>query len=180
MSARRALLALAVTAVPTLSGCGWERLYADPQTAPASAELREIKVLPIAERIGQRLEMALRNALNPDGAAARFRYALSTTLLYSLSNLGLQSQGTATLGQIDVHATSYLTDISTGKILLTISLHDQNAFELNPNQYSTIVGEDDAQRRTVVELSQEIVRRLNLFMEQRAAPAGVKQVEAVW
>lgn len=169
MPPRRGVLALMVGAGLTLSGCGWERLYADPQSGPAGAELRAIKVLPISERIGQRLEMALRNALNPDGEATPSRYALSTTMLYSLSNLGIQSQGTATLGQIDVHSTSYLTDIKTGKILLTISLHDQNAFELNPNQYSTIVAEDDAQRRTVAELSQEIVRRLNLFMERKAA-----------
>lgn len=179
MADRRTVLALIILLALPLSGCGWERLYADPEDSPASADLRAIKVLPISERIGQRLEMALRNSLNPRGEPTPTRYALSTTLVYSLSNLGIQSQGTATLGQIDVHSTSNLTDIKTGQNLLQISFHDQNSFELDPNQYSTIVAEDDAQVRTVAELNEEIVRRLDLFMQQRAAERAPKKAEAL-
>src|SRR5579871_4138777 len=93
-----AAAALFLWLVLPLSGCGWERLYADPATGPASADLRAIRVAPIAERIGQRLEMALRNALNPTGQPTPYRYTLATTLSYSLSNLGLQSQGTRPWG----------------------------------------------------------------------------------
>jgi hypothetical protein len=169
-----AFAALTILLALPLGGCGWERLYADPQTGPASAELRAIKVQPIAERIGQRLEMALRNSLNPGGEPTPYRYTLATTLAYSLSNLGLQSQGTATLGRIDVYSTSNLIENRTGASLLSISLHEQNSFELNPNQYSTVVAEDDAQVRTVAELAEEIVLRLNLFMQQRAAAGPIK------
>ena len=49
-----------------LSGCGWTPLYAESR-GPASEELRAIRVDPIPERIGQRLEIALRNSLNPTG-----------------------------------------------------------------------------------------------------------------
>ena len=170
---RRALFSLHAAIVLLfplfLAGCGWERLYADPQTGPASAELRAIKVNPISDRVGQRLEIALRDSLNPTGIPTMPRYTLRTTLYFSLSGLGLQSQGTASLGQIDLHSTSYLIENRTGQNLLTISLHEQNSFQLNPNQYSTIVGEDDAQVRTVAELNQEIVRRLTLFLEHRVA-----------
>ena len=44
-----------------------------------------------------------------------------------------------------------------------------NSFDLNPNQYSTVVGEDDAAVRCVAELNQEIVTRLTLFMQRRIA-----------
>ena len=177
MPVRRAFLALTLALALPLPGCGWEPLYADPQSGPASAELRAIKVAPISERIGQRLEMALRNSLNPTGEPSPYRYTLGTTLVYSLSNLGIQSQGTATLGQIDVHSSSTLIENSTGQHLLTISLHEQNSFELNPNQYSTVVGEDDARVRTVAELNAEIVRRLNLYFEQRVAQKTPKKAE---
>jgi LPS-assembly lipoprotein len=173
-----AFLALSAAFALPLYGCGWERLYADPQSGPASADLRAIKVDPIPERIGQRLEMALREALNPTGDPAPYRYTLRTMLYVSLSSLGIQSQGTGTLGQTDVRSTSSLVENSTGRTLLTISLHEQNSFELNPNQYSTVVGEDDARVRTVAELSQEIVRRLTLFMDQRAAATAPKRTEA--
>ncbi len=169
----RALLAIlcAALASPGLSGCGWTPLYAEIDRGTAGADLRAIHVDPILERIGQRLAMALRNSLNPTGEPATERYRLRTSLSVALSSLGIQTQGTATLGRLDVYATIYLTDITSGAILLVNTLHVQNSFELNPNQYSTVVGEDDAAVRSVAELNQEIVARLSLFMERRAAAA---------
>jgi LPS-assembly lipoprotein len=168
MAGRGELFALALILVMPLTGCGWEPLYADLQSGPASEELRAIRVSPIAERVGQRLEMALRNSLNPTGEPTKFRYTLNTALRVALSNLGIQSQGTATLGRLDVYATFVLVD-NHGSTLLNSSLHVQNSFALNPNQYSTVVGEDDAQIRSVAELNQEIVARLNLFLQNRQA-----------
>jgi LPS-assembly lipoprotein len=174
MARRRELLALAVILVLPLPSCGWQRLYADPQSGPASEDLRAIQVLPISERIGQRLEMALRNSLNPTGEPTKFLYTLHTTLTVSLSALGIQSQGTATLGRVDVSASYVLVDNHNGGTLLANSVHVQNSFELSPNQYSTVVGEDDARVRSVAELNQEIVTRLTLFMEHRAAQNAPK------
>jgi hypothetical protein len=173
MRAHRAwapLLAAGVSLMPV--GCGWEPLYGDIETEPASAELRAIKVDPIAERIGQRLAIALRNSLNPTGEPTTQRYQLSTTLTTYLSNLGIQSQGLATLGQIDAYATYKLVELKTGSVLLTNTVHVANSFDLNPNQYSTIVGEDDACNRSVAELDQEIVTRLTAFLQRRAAEKG--------
>ena len=174
MTTSRMLIALAAAAVGLLSGCGWSPLYADINTEAASEELRAIKVDPIAERIGQRLEIALRNSLNPTGEPTPPRYRLGTTIAIWLGNLGIQSQGLATLGQIDAYATFRLVDIQTGNVLLTNSVHVANSFDLNPNQYSTIVGEDDAGVRCVAELDQEIVTRLTLFMQRRLAEKSSK------
>jgi len=175
MARRRELLTLVVVLALPLSGCGWQRLYADPQSGPASEDLRAIQVLPISERIGQQLEMALRNSLNPTGEPTKFLYALHTTLTVSLSALGIQSQGTATLGRIDASASFVLVDNHNGSTLLTNSVHVQNSFALNANQYSTVVGEDDARVRSAAELNQEIVTRLTLFMENRARQNAPKE-----
>lgn len=168
------MFALAVILGMPLAGCGWEPLYADPHSGPVSEELRAIRVAPIADRVGQRLEMALRNSLNPTGESTNYRYTLNTTLTVGLSDLGIQSQGTAALGRLDIYANSALVDNRNGSTLLTNSVHVQNSFALNPNQYSTVVGEDDAQVRSVAELNQEIVRRLNLFLENRDAQPAPK------
>jgi LPS-assembly lipoprotein len=167
-------IGLAAAMVQLLSGCGWAPLYADIKTEAASEELRAIKVDPIPERIGQRLEIALRNSLNPTGEPTPTRYRLNTALVVVLGNLGIQSQGLATLGQLDAYATYRLIDLQTGSILLTNTVHVANSFDLNPNQYSTIVGEDDAGVRTVAELDQEIVSRLTLFMQRRTAENSTK------
>ena len=174
MALRLALVALIIAALTALLGCGWEPLYADPQTGPASEELRAIKVNPIPERIGQRLEIALRNSLNPSGEPTPPRYVMSTSLISVLGNLGIQSEGLATLGQIDTFATFMLVDLQNNATLLTNTVHVANSFDLNPNQYSTIVGEDDARNRSVAELDQEIVARLTMFMQRRIAEKGSK------
>jgi LPS-assembly lipoprotein len=170
MRDRRALLAFAVPALVALSGCGWAPLYAERENSPASEELRAIQVDPIsAGRLGQQLEIALRSSLNPTGEPTSRRYHLRTTLLSSLVNLGIQSQGLATLGKLDVYATYYLFDLQSGNNLLVNSLHVANSFDLNPNQYSTIVGEDDAAVRSAAELNREIVTGLTLFMQRHLA-----------
>jgi hypothetical protein len=179
MRVLRAGLALAAALALPVSGCGWERLYADPQSSPAAAELRAIRVTPIIDRIGQQLEISLRDSLNPTGIPTHYRYTLTTALVYSLSSLGIQSQGTASLGQIEVRTTSILGETSTGQNLLTISLHAQNSFELNPNQYSTVVAESDAGSRTVAELNREIVTRLDIFLQHRLAERAAKTAAAV-
>ena len=163
------LLALAFGAPTVLSGCGWTPLYADMEAGPASDELRAIRVDPILERIGQRLEIALRNSLNPTGEPTPARYRLRTTLVTYLANLGIQSQGLATLGKLDVYVTYFLSDIQTGNNLLANAMHVANSFNLSPNQYSTVVGEDDAVVRSVAEIDQEMVTRLTLFFQGRLA-----------
>jgi LPS-assembly lipoprotein len=167
------LAAVLAAGAPLMTlGCGWEPLYGDIETGPVSVELRAIKVDPIPERIGQRLAIALRNSLNPTGEPTPTRYQLSTTLTTYLSNLGIQSQGLATLGQLDAYATYKLVELKTGSVLLTNTVHVANSFDLNPNQYSTIVGEDDVRNRCVTELDQEIVTRLTLFLQRRAAESS--------
>jgi LPS-assembly lipoprotein len=151
-----------------LCGCGWAPLYADPQSGAASAELRAVRVDPIPERIGQRLELALRNSLNPTGEPTKALYRLQTNLQFSLSALGLISAGTSTIGRVDLVATYHLTELPSGAALLTNTVHSQNSFALNPNEYSTVVGEYDAAARSVAEINEEIVTRLTLFLQDRA------------
>jgi LPS-assembly lipoprotein len=167
LARRRVLAALAFGLPLALSGCGWTPLYGEAASGPASADLRGIYVEPILQRIGQRLELALRASLNPTGEPTPERYRLRTTLATALTNLGIESQGLASLGKLDVFATYTLIDSKSQKILLVNTVHVANSFDLNPNQYSTVVGGDDAAVRSVAELDQEIVTRLALFFERR-------------
>ncbi len=172
MSSRRSALALFALFPLALSGCGWRPLYADPEIGPAAAELRAIHVEPIAERLGQHLEWKLRQALNPDGIPTSERFSLRTVLAVTRASLGIQSQGLATRGTLDVRARIMLLDLKTGKKLLTNTIHTENAFDVLANGYATEVAEEDADRRTAAELSRQIVTRLALFMERRKRAAA--------
>jgi LPS-assembly lipoprotein len=172
MRLRRLAFLLALTAPGLGAGCGWTPLYADRTTTPAAADLRAVKVDAIAERIGQHLEMALRSAFNPNGIPTPPRYELKTTLAVNRSDLGIQSQGLATRGQVDVVATYVLTNITNKKPLLTNTIHVSDSFDILANGYATVVTEEDARNRCVEELRGEITARLTMFMQRQEAAAG--------
>jgi len=172
MHTRRGIVGLMLLAPLVSAGCGWTPLYADRETGPADTELQAIRVDPIRERIGQRLELALRRSLNPDGVSTTSRYILSTVLVVTLSDLGIQSTGLATLGHVDVQATFRLTDIKTGAIVLTSTSHAVESFDIVANGYSTVVGQEDARNRAAEELRRDMVTKLTLFMQRRVAGAA--------
>lgn len=175
MIARRRLLVqllpLSLT-LPALAGCGWEPLYADPQTGRASADLRAIKVLPISERVGQMLETGLRQALNPDGVETKPRYNLGVTLVTVLQDLGIQSQGLGTRGEVQLTATYRLSEIVGNKQLQVNSIHTSDSFDIQANGYSTVVAQDDAKVRCVEEIRREMVARLTMFMQNKEPTAS--------
>jgi LPS-assembly lipoprotein len=172
MLPRRQVIALLLPAL--LAACdGWAPLYADRETGLGDEELRAIRVAPIPERVGQRLELALRDSLNPSGIPTPNRYLLSTTLQTVRSDLGVQSQGLGTRGKLDATATFRLTELRTGKVLLANSIHVADSFDILASGYASISAEDDARVRAVEELRREIVARLTTFMQRRRAEASV-------
>ena len=171
MPSRRSVFGIVLALPGLLAGCGWTPLYANRATEPANADLRAIRVAPIPERVGQRLEIALRGSLNPDGIPTRQRYVLNTTLKVSLADLGIETQGLATRGEVDVVATVVLKRLETGKVLLTNTIRVSDSFDIGANGYANVVAQDDARTRSVEELRQEIIARLTMFMQRRHDPA---------
>jgi LPS-assembly lipoprotein len=172
MAARFPLLALVLSTTLVLAGCGWTPLYANRESGPADAELRAIKVSPIPERIGQRLAMALRESFDPDGAPSPQRYRLDSLLTTARSDLGIQETGLGSRGKIDATVTFWLRDIKTGAQLIVNTVHTAESFDIVANNYASVVAEEDARIRAVEELRRDIVDRLTLFFQQRAAASG--------
>ena len=152
-----------------LGGCGWAPLYADRESGPADEEVRAIRVAPISERIGQKLALALRQSLNPSGEPVPQRYRLSILLSTSRSDLGIQQTGLGSRGKLDANANITLRDIKTGAPLLSTTSHAAESFDILANEYASVVAEDDARTRAVEELRRDIVTRLTLFLQRRAA-----------
>src|SRR5438094_10616818 len=172
MPVRRAVLALAFGPVLALAGCGWAPLYADRATEPADVELRAIKVDPIPDRIGQRLAWALRESFNPTGVPTPQRYRLRTLLTTARADLGIQSTGLGSRGKFDASANFTLIDIKTGTPLIATTSHVSESFDILANNYASVVAEDDARTRAVEELRRDMVTRLTLFLQRRAAETG--------
>ena len=174
MNARRVLIGAMLAGCLALPGCGWTPLYADLETGPADADLRAIKVSPIAERIGQRLALGLRESLNSDGAPTPQRYRLDILLTTARADLGIQSTGLGSRGKLDATANLTLRDIKTGAPLLTTASHVAESFDIVANEYASLVAEDDARTRAAEELRRDILTRLILFFQRRATQSGPK------
>jgi LPS-assembly lipoprotein len=166
-------MALAALAAPVfLGGCGWESLYADHETASGTAALRAIKVSPIPERPGQRLEMGLRTAFNPGNEPVKQRYLLKVSLERALYSTGIQSQGLGTRGEVHITARYQLIDITTNKALQTGFVHSSDAFDIQANGYSTVVAQDDAMVRDIEEIRREIIARMTMYMQGKDPAAS--------
>jgi hypothetical protein len=172
MATRRHILSLGLGLPALLAGCGWEPLLANHETDPVNEQLSAIRVDPIADRVGQRLEFALRESLNPTNAATPKTYRLSVTYGTSLKSLGISSQGLGTRGEVGANATFLLTDMTSGEGLLKDTVEITDSFDIQANGYSTVVAQQDAVARCSEEVRREIVTRLTLFLQNRKATAS--------
>jgi LPS-assembly lipoprotein len=167
------MLGLGLSLPMLLTGCGgWEPLYASRFTEPADSALQAIKVAPIPERVGQNLEFGLRNSFNPNNAPGPQLYTLSVTIGTSVQDLGIQSQGIGTRGEVQLIATYRLIENKTGKVLQTGTVHSNDSFDIQANGYSTVVAQNDAYARCVEQTRREIVSRLTLFLQDLKATAA--------
>src|SRR5437016_7957148 len=172
MAARGAFAGCLLGLALVLAGCGWEPLYAERATAPADAAMRAIRVMPIVERIGQKLELALRESLNPAGLPTPQHYTLRIALRTVRADLGVQTQGLGTRGRFDAFASFVLADSTSGADLLSGLSHVSESFDILANEYSNVVAEDDARTRAVEEMRRDILARLTVFLQRRVAGAG--------
>jgi len=161
----RARLALALLLAP-LAGCGFRPMYGAAEREAVSPELAAITVAPIKDRIGQQLELSLREALNPDGLSVKPRFRLDVVLTTSRVDLGIQANATSTRGRVDSYVTLYLSEIETGKRIYTSRAQSTAAFNILTDAYAAEVAEEDARTRTVRDLTTEIRARLSLFMDE--------------
>jgi len=160
---RRAALALLLLPI---AGCGFHPMYGEAEQAVLEPGLAEISVAPIADRLGQQLELSLREALNPEGLAIKPRFRLLVSLIASRVDLGIQRDATSTRGRVDVYANLILLDLETQKRIFTSRAQSTAAFNILTDAYAAQVAEDDARTRTVRDLTAEIRAQLGIFVHE--------------
>jgi LPS-assembly lipoprotein len=170
MRPQRGPLALAALAVALLlGGCGFHPLYGEGARQADEPLLAAIKVAPIPNRMGQQLEFALREELNPRGIETATRYRLDVILTISNVDLGIQSDATATTGRVDVFAVFNLIDIKSNKPIYSSRARTTASYNITNDAFAAQIAFDDAHTRNVRELTEEISTRLTLFLRQRHA-----------
>ncbi len=150
-----------------LGACGFEPMYARTSDGSVADELGTILVLPIKDRLGQKLHNMLLDRLNPRGRPAHPRYQLSVTAEVTEKSLGLKFSDTATRAEITLSAQFALTDLATGKRVLRDSTRSVNSFNLIDSEFATLSARTNALDRAVREVSDSIKTRLGLYFAGR-------------
>lgn len=166
--ARRALLLAALALAPALAGCGFRPLYAE-RAAAMDPALAAVRVEPISDRIGQQLEITLRDGFNPTGVGTSAQYSLRVTLTTYRREIGIRTDGTASRVQFDVYANYTLTRLADAVVLLTATTRSTNGVDITNNEYATVVAEDSSRERAVREIGTEIQTRVAVALKRQQA-----------
>lgn len=156
-----------------LAGCGFHPLYAHRGESEFDADLASIKVNTIADRQGQLLAIALRDGLNPTGEHADVRYTLDVVLTSARLDIGLRADGTTSRSEITMTAKYVLKDAKASKaVLLQGTTHSVSSFDVLTDYYATVVAAQSAERRTVQEVGDDILTRLQLYVSKHRTAAA--------
>ncbi len=174
---RRGLLGLAAAA--GLGGCGFRPLYAPEGASSApdyeervSRELAAVQVAWQGERTGQLFRRALQQKLNPRGGGIAARYEIRTSLQIAADPLGFRRDGTLSRVRYNGAAPWTLVVLGTPPTALaTGRARTFESYDLLDNQFfASDFAREEAERRLVEILSDDIVTRLALYF--RSQPVG--------
>lgn len=161
---------LLLAAALLLAGCGFHPLYAHHGKSGFDADLASIKVNTISDRQGQLLAIALRDGLNPTGVRVDTRYTLDVQLKSIRQDVALRSDGTASRSEIAMTATFVLKDAKANTAVLQGTTHSVSSYDVLNDNYATVVASQSAEQQTVREVGDDILTRLELYVNKHRSP----------
>ena len=155
-----------------LAGCGFEPLHkpADNGEVTPGQSLAQIQVRPIEGRVGQQLHNLLLDRLNPAGQPVRPAYYLQIGLRRTTTDLGIREDETATRANLTLTATYNLVSVESNQVVLQGSSFSVNSYNILDLEvyYATTVAEEDALRRGLREISDDIRLKLSTYFADSA------------
>ncbi len=148
-----------------LGACGFQPLYApsEPARDTPGDHLAAIRINPLEGRIGQQFHNLLRDRLNASGQPRDPSYALEIALRMSTRKLGIRKDETATRANLTMSARLKLRDLDSKAVLLAGRSVSVNSYDIFDAFYATKVAEDDAARRGLRQLADDIGLRLAVY-----------------
>lgn len=164
-----ALIGLSLATL-SLAGCGYRPLYgSSPENTQVSSELANVRIGLIANRAGHRLRNHLLDRMNPGGEPSAPSYELSVNLDETRVDLGVRRDETRTRANLILTATFQLRETTNSRILFKATARRVASFNIRDAEFSTISAESAARRRTVEGLSDEITRRVAIYLNRKRA-----------
>lgn len=170
MSWFKSLSAALLVAGLSLAGCGFSPLYGERSASSvATPELAAIQIDSIPNREGQIVRNSLLDKMQPRGAAPKPLYRLQIGVSLARESLGVRIDDTATRGNLTMNASYTLIDLASGKPLMSARSRAVSGYNILDSDFATVISENDAIRRTAVEVSEEIKTRVAVYLSSRKA-----------
>lgn len=165
---RRALV-VAAAAVLALAGCGFRPMYGGDDGAAVRTELEAIAVETPRDRLGQIMRNELLDVLRAADSRADPRYRLVVALRQSSDALAIQLDSTITRYNLRLDARFELRDRKDDALLYRNRVRRVASYNVRRAPYSTLIAEQDAERRAAVEVAKEISTLLSAYFRGREA-----------
>ena len=151
----RALLLVGLLALGP-SGCGFTPMYAKggADKPGINADLAGVRVLPIKDRMGQKLRNSLVQRLTPQGEPGDYRYTLTVQLTEAASDMGYRRDTFATMGKLTMSAVILLSGDGVG--IMSSTANTEVSFDYLGPRYASVAMERDAEDRGVTQIAEDI------------------------
>lgn len=157
------------SALLLLSACGFRPLYGRKSLGEVDAQLAQIKIGIIPDRVGQQLHNYLLDRLNRKGRPASPEYLLSVDVNVDIVRQAFELDETATRAKLVFTAEFELRDFTTEKVLLKNFARSVTSYNIVTSAIATRSAELDAKDRAAREVSEEIRTLLAIYFQRRAA-----------
>lgn len=157
----------------TLASCGFTPLYGGggPMSGSDSAsvsELYAIRILPAANREGQVLYNRLRDLINPKGVPADPRYLLELQITQSTDTIFERRDQTASRVNLQLTVPFTLMSAIDRTILHEGNVRVTTSYNILNSPYATEASREEAFRRALGEVAEQIRLRLGLYFHEKA------------
>lgn len=158
---------LALACALALSGCTLRPLYGAGGSGPVARALESVQIAPIPGRSGWLVKTALEDRL---GGGTGARYRLVVELDDDITGFGIRSDDAVTRERRTLRARYQLVDAAVGTVLLDATAGSDAGIDVVSSEYATVAAEQTALERLSVEIADQIVSRIALYVS-RTAPA---------
>ena len=170
MATRRSVLrnSLIWSLSGALGACGFRPLLYQADGDAVRDELAAIRITGLGGRLGQHLEVALDENLNPTSAQISSRYDLGIRLTNTNSALAIQLDNTISRYNLTLTAVFELKDRADDRVLYGSTVQRVASYNVRRAPFATLTAQRDAERRAAEEIADDIRTLLALHFQRKA------------
>jgi LPS-assembly lipoprotein len=154
-----------VIAATLLGACGFHPLYGNRPAGDAAADLAQVRIEPIPDRVGQQLRNELVDMFDTRVVPESSRYVLAVKLSETTQNVAVERSQLATRANYQIDAVFSLHD--TQETLFSSRRTVIASYNILLADFATLTSAQDAQTRAVRELAEAIRASLSVYFNGR-------------